>query len=626
MTLRLGSVALRWMPDDERESFRARELDFLLTVPSRIRLWLRAERPGVGSPLEEELVGELREDYREPQERRLWMLHPKGVNLREHLRRLGVEVLGQAALPRLSGAEVKESVTSMTLGARRVAFLQPTAWPPYLFPGLLAPLFTFDPPIDVLIDLAPLNRLASIHLLRQRIRAFKPHRQEDPLWSQSSDDTETLLGAILQRTNRLFRAALVVCLPSPDEERRLERLVQVVMAEGLTLSPVPFGQRACLDMFSDDLQADPPLSRLLDAVSVTHMGLFEWATPPRPVGGVTLGYDPDHCCLISYNRPSEPNPSALVLGTPGSGKSTFSKVDLLRSMESNNGRAVIFDPEGEYGLLVRHLQGMVISLSDPGHPINPLASFSPGDVEGKITRLPRLLAAGLGEEAEQRVRAALKDLYERSLEPTLAGLLTQLPSSDPVRTRLWTLTSGPLRGLGLPGPGVPESQILSFDLSQFDAGTVGMAVPYLLELLFSWTTVFNRTGPLFVTLDEIHVFLRDPSVRSLLVSLLKRARKTGLVITGITQNVRDFFLTDEGSLLVANAGTVLLFRQSPEDMRVLVERFRLSDVAVQWLERVAPGEGLAIAKVPVPIVVPLTGVERLITNTTPVAFRRRSLK
>lgn len=627
MALRLGSVALRWMPDAEREAFRSRELDFLLTLPSRIRLWFQSkETTAEGSGLEE-LVTDLARRRRSPQERNLWLLHPDKVNLVELVARLGLDVYTEEAPPDLrEGQPRRESVTSLLAATGQVSFLQPTVWPPYVFPGLVAPLFTFDPPVDILLDLFPLDRSASVRLLRQRVRAFKPHREEDPLWGQSTEDTEALLAGVLQRTNRLFRTSLIVAIHRPEQESRLERFCRSSAAGGLLLSPVPFGQRPCLRCFSEDLDADPPVSRMLDATSLTHLGLFEWATRPVPEDGILLGYDPDHRSLISYNRPAQANPSALVLGTPGSGKSTFAKVELLRSMDNSNGRSVIFDPEGEYGLLVRHMQGSVVPLSEGGHPINPLACLSEGDVEGKMTRLPGLIAGDLGNEAAHRVRTVLKDLYQQSDHPTLSDLEARLPRGDPLRTLLWPLVQGPLRGLGSPGEGVPEAQVLSFDLSQFDADTVGLAVPYLLELLVTWARVSTRTGPLFVTLDEIHVFLRDPAVRTLLVSLLKRARKTGVVLTGITQNVGDFFLTDEGALLVANAGTVLLFRQSPEDMRMLIDRFRLSDMATRWLERVGPGEGLIITQDALPIMVPLTPVERSLTDTTPTAFRRRVVK
>lgn len=623
----MGSLPLRWLPEEDQSAFRMRESAFLLSLPVELRVRFQTRVIGPeGRSDDGGVFDALLKSGRPPREAALWVSsRGDSQDLKDLLVRFGVPILSTGEPPPLIDPDqpLIERPLHLRQGESLFTLLSPTVWPPALFWGWIGPLITSNLPMDMVLSLDPVPRQEAIHLLRHKARAFRSHKDRDPVFSRTFVDADRLLGEVLDRENRLFRVGLLVAVqgtPSSDGVRLLRR---VARGEGFRFSPVPFGQGEALRVFQTESPHPPPHTRILDAETLTHLGLWEWGSDPSGVGGVPLGVDPDHRTIVVLDRRDYPNPSALVLGTPGSGKSTFAKVELLRTLGSLPGRAIVFDPEGEYRLLIQHLSGDIIDLSTPGWPINPLAAVRQEEVEGKLLRLPSLLVGTLGQGAEERVRMGLQRLYAKTLSPSLGDLGALLPEGDPVRERLWPVTEGPLKGLALGRPGLPDGLVTSFDLAGYDPQSVGLALPFLFEVLTSWIQGIAGKEPLYVVIDEVHLFLAHPGVRRGLLALMKRARKAGVVLTGITQNVGDFFLSEEGALFLSNAGLAVLFRQSPEDLAALKGRYRLPPLAVSWLERAGPGEGLLVSHAPRPIVLPLTEGEAALADTTPKAFKRR---
>lgn len=124
--------------------------------------------------------------------------------------------------------------------------------------------------------------------------------------------------------------------------------------------------------------------------------------------------------------------------------------------------------------------------------------------------------------------------------------------------------------------------------------------------------------PLWVALDEAHLWLGDPGTCRTLLDLAKRARKRGLLLTLVSQNVGDFLQSDAGQRILANAGRLLLFRQQATDCSRLSEVLRLSGRASDFIRRAPPGEALLIDDIgPVPVRVELSEEELGLVDTRP---------
>ena len=128
--------------------------------------------------------------------------------------------------------------------------------------------------------------------------------------------------------------------------------------------------------------------------------------------------------------------------------------------------------------------------------------------------------------------------------------------------------------------------------------------------------------PLWLTLDEAHLWLSGPQGQAALVDLAKRARKRGLIVTLVTQNVGDFAQSDAGRLILANAGRIVLFHQQPTDLPLLGNLLHLSDRALDHLRTCRPGEALLLDEHgPLPLHAQLTEEEMGLADTRP-AFAR----
>lgn len=65
--------------------------------------------------------------------------------------------------------------------------------------------------------------------------------------------------------------------------------------------------------------------------------------------------------LILYNRLLTPNFNGFILGTPGSGKSLATKVEILNVFLGTNADCIVIDPEAEYLALAELIGGEIIN-------------------------------------------------------------------------------------------------------------------------------------------------------------------------------------------------------------------------------------------------------------------------
>jgi hypothetical protein len=250
--------------------------------------------------------------------------------------------------------------------------------------------------------------------------------------------------------------------------------------------------------------------RFIDSAALSRLYWFAYADASDICPELAVGVDLSGPQLYVSRRVQRPNPAQFILGQPGSGKSAFAKVQLLRHLRSNPAGAVIIDPEGEYRALVDELAS-----DGRGQAVLRTGTDVPWEAVGEV------------------------------------------------------IESNHARGV--------------------------------------WT---------HLTVDEAHLLLNQPLNRQRLRGWIKRARKWGVLFTAITQNVHDVLASAEGRTLLANAGEVLLFRQSPLDLDPLCRIFRLSDRHRDFLASCEPGECLFVdERTVVPVRVLLREDERPLVDT-----------
>jgi len=102
-------------------------------------------------------------------------------------------------------------------------------------------------------------------------------------------------------------------------------------------------------------------------------------------------------------------------------------------------------------------------------------------------------------------------------------------------------------------------------------------------LNYIWTKVRAHKKQRLLVIDEAWIMMQSKVAGNFLFQLVKRARKFGLGVTTITQDVEDFLKSEYGKPIVSNASLQLLLRQSTSSIDVLEKSFGISEAEKQLL-------------------------------------------
>lgn len=111
-----------------------------------------------------------------------------------------------------------------------------------------------------------------------------------------------------------------------------------------------------------------------------------------------------------------------------------------------------------------------------------------------------------------------------------------------------------------------------------------LKTPAMFNVLnFIWTKVRSHKRKRLLVIDEAWIMMQQQVSASFLYQLVKRARKYGLGVTTISQDVEDFVNSPYGKPIVSNASLQLLLKQSSSSIKALEEMFGLSEAEKQTL-------------------------------------------
>jgi hypothetical protein len=106
-------------------------------------------------------------------------------------------------------------------------------------------------------------------------------------------------------------------------------------------------------------------------------------------------------------------------------------------------------------------------------------------------------------------------------------------------------------------------------------------------------------------IDEAWSLMEFKQGGNFLASIARRARKYGLGLVTVTQNVEDFLNDPNGRAILSNSSITILMKQAPETIDSVVAAFHLSDGERKYLLSAGKGQALLSAlgsRVPVQIV------------------------
>ena len=320
---------------------------------------------------------------------------------------------------------------------------------------------------------------------------------------------------------------------------------------------------------------------------------------------------------ICVNRKALKAPNALILGTPGSGKSVEAKLEIIHSFLKTDDDIQICDPEGEYYPVVQALGGQVLNLDLDGANnthINPLdinANYSDGKdplalKSDFILSLCSLMmgAAGLSAIEKTIIDRCTRFIYKNYFNdpmpenmPILQDLYNELqrqpePEAMEIAAALELYVSGSLNIFNHHTNVQLDNRLICFVTKELGKQLKEIGMLIINDQVWNRVTL-NREKKKSTRyyVDEFHLLLHGV-VAGWVNEIWKRFRKWGGLPTGITQNVKHLLRSPEISDIVENTDFILMLNQGAEDRKILCERLGISPAQEKYITNSKAGSGL----------------------------------
>ncbi|HVB27793.1 MAG TPA: hypothetical protein VNE21_07770, partial [Mycobacteriales bacterium] len=505
-------------------------------------------------------------------------------------------------------------------------------WPATVTPDWLGPLAASCAAVSVYLRPLPVD--VAQRWLRRRLTAVATTlalddaagRLPDPELSVAAEAATALRNALARGRTTLLHVQVLCGLAAADVD---ELDVLTAAAHGYlagrlaTARPVRFdhgpGWRALA------LGAEPLRTpwRCVDAATAA-------ATLPHPVGptgtgrGVLVGMDPSCGAPLLVDRFAVHNPTRLVVGTSGAGKSYAVKLEVARQRAAGVPVSVV-DPEGEFGMLGRVLGGCTLEVGEEPCGLDPVglaclpalscaeglavlatwagallgAALSPTEL-ALLDRALGVLRAGVGEGLSPGGSSPGAASPGAPSVADLLALIGDVAAHPPflgsdLSMRLAPAASGSLAGLFAPNPELAHPP----DLVVFDLRAVATRVrPAVMACVLAWAwtqaQAAGRSRRRLVVVDEAHLLLDDPGAAELLAQFARRARKYGLGLDVVTQRLGDFLGHPHGEAVLANAATKLVLGCEDHERAAVAAGLGLTAAESALLRPGVPGRGLLL--------------------------------
>ncbi|MBW3089218.1 VirB4-like conjugal transfer ATPase, CD1110 family [Bifidobacterium miconisargentati] len=506
-------------------------------------------------------------------------------------------------------------------------------FPPELSDQLVSEITAVKAQIDVSIHLAPYDKGEGLRIVKRKdaeldmqtieesknnIKAGLP---ADAIPQDLRDAKEQVAGlrAELQSTNQRLVNAIMVIGISADSPEELDQHTADVKAAALRQScqveslqyMQPEGLIAVLPLGNNLL----PMKRTLTTNSASILVPFTSREVYQP-GGIVYGQNRRSGNLIVADRRKGLNSNGFVLATSGGGKSFSVKWELGALYLTRDDDIIVIDPEREYLPLCEAFHGSRIEVSAGGSQrINPMDILMDGTddedpIRAKTSVVVDMMGSLLGgSQGLDKVERALVDrcvmnLYRQFREhpglpqPTLADLRLALEKTGEsagheLAIALETYATGSLSGFSGQTNVDLSNRFTVFDVSALDGEIRTFGMMTVLDQV--WNRVrrnqqLNRRTWLYV--DEFHRFFGNEYSSRQFKDIFKRARKYGLGVTGITQNIEELLGDRNASLMLSNVDYLLMLNQQPTDADTLCDMLHLSDEERAYFTGVLPGQGL----------------------------------
>lgn len=321
--------------------------------------------------------------------------------------------------------------------------------------------------------------------------------------------------------------------------------------------------------------------------------------------------------MIMVDRKRLKNPSGLILGSPGSGKSFSAKREIENSFLITADDVIVCDPEAEYYPVVQELHGQVIRISPASNQyINPMdlnLNYSEEDnplslKSDFILSLCELIVGGkTGLEPVEKtiidrcVRLVYQDFLADPSEekmPVLEDLYNLLrkqeePEAQRLATALEIYVTGSLNVFNHKTNVDIKNRIVCFDIKELGKQLKKLGMLIIQDQVWNRVTANRSTHKTTrYYIDEFHLLLKDEQTAAYCVEIWKRFRKWGGIATGITQNIKDLLASREIENIFENSDFIYMLNQAAGDRQILAKQLNISPTQLSYVTNSNEGEGL----------------------------------
>lgn len=340
------------------------------------------------------------------------------------------------------------------------------------------------------------------------------------------------------------------------------------------------------------------------------------------------------------------NANMSVSGIPGSGKSVFIKLLLMRSRiipafdKTRGKRIAVLDAEGEYKKVTEFVGGKSIKIEQGKSAglnifdIEPEAkgkkSSETVNILDKISEIRALMATitrnylnrTLNAKEITNIELIVAKLYQKkaittdpsSLFEKSNGKIGEKYTIGKVKKKMPTLSEFQkelsrnrdckelaellvpfLRGNSL-GMFDCQSTINSSTFINFDLSSIKdeFSKSYCSFVILSWIwqkfVLKHQQEDKIVAIDEGWMFIRYEGSAEFLETLARRGRKRNVSFVIGTQFLDELLENAQGKAIINSAPTHLIFRQSPGNIDETINFFNLSNGVKEFLQIAQPGE------------------------------------
>ncbi|MFZ2303868.1 MAG: DUF87 domain-containing protein [Minisyncoccia bacterium] len=528
----------------------------------------------------------------------------------------------------IAPSAVKVTSKELILGEKVVRSFFITSYPSVVSDNWLSPLINLDKVFDIAIYIHPVDTVAIMKKFEKKVAEVQSQISmreskgfvRDPMLESAYRDLEDLRDRLQQSQEKMFDVGLYLSLYADSEEElgHVEAEIKSMLESRLIyIRPALFQQaeafQSIIPVNEDKIAVtkkinSEPLSSFFPFVS------FDLTSDK----GILYGINRHNSSLVLFDRFSLENYNSITFAKSGSGKSFFTKLEILRSLMFDID-VIVIDPEREYESMAEAVGGRYFNISlNSEHHINPFDLPTPREDESpadvlrantiSLVGLFRIMLSGLSPEEDAIVDRAIAETYAlkditpdsdfSAIEPPLLSdfemVLAGMEGAEGILTKLTKYTRGSWAGfINQPSNVDINRKFIVFSVRDMEDDLKPVAM-YLVTH-FIWNAIRRTLRKRLLVVDEAWWMMKSDDTAAFLYALAKRGRKYYLGISTITQDVNDFLKSPYGLPIMTNSSIQVLLKQSPTSIDSVQKAFNLTDEEKFLLLESGVGEGIFFA-------------------------------